>query len=1130
MTSCRQTDTGVPRGCRRRVPQPIVAGPETATSTGHRTRASSSAGRMGAKVITTGVLLAFVAVAAAGTRAMAVPIAPQIEGVLHFDQRQDGNLGDENRYDLYSVTVPQNGRLRLSLQGSPSTNGSLELFDVNGVLSSTYRIRNVSLSGGDTHTMDAWLKAGTYFVRVNLSQNEWLYRLTPSFTAAQYARDAQPNHTFKQAQMMPTNGSVSGHIGYFSHGFTDTHDWWTVTMPASGHLQIELRGTELTNGYLHLFDADGITRLERFDLRHEDVSQGSVERFMGPGTYYILVERTGNAWEYILENTFTSAGLDDSYKPNNTWHVAAPLAPGGQARGHLRYYSHGTWYGEDWYKVTTTQEGALEVTLTVSADYSGARGRMRLHSPDWTQERSATFNIDALPIGAEEEQITVVSDNFRPGTYYVRIERTAEQFAYDLSSRFISGTVEPRGADGASLMNLGGSATGALHADNTADWYAVTIPTNGLLQFKLAADEATRAYLDLRDINGTTRLQRVSIWDTRTDSVSFKLAAGTYYVQVERYGNATFSYTLTNSFEPATWAADTEPNDHFTLATSIPLNSETTGHIGHRINSQIDREDWYAIEITENGLLSVQMEAAAGTRAYLALYDVDGTTRLERNSIWDARIGTVTHHLAPGTYYVQVEQTSSSVFSYTLTNSFEPAIWEADQEPNDHFTTPIEIEPVSVVTGHLGYRSFNHTDIGDWYAVKVLQNGELRIGVEMEEATRAYLNLYDVNGVTRLERHSLWDARDGEVSRHLAPGTYYALIERSSSSIFSYRLTTSFTPAALPRDPEYNDYPAAAVPLTVNTQTTGHLGYYSDGWRDDADFYRVEVEAMGHLYANLAANADMSTFIRIYNADGDRLASHTARGVHPGSVKAESLMPGTYFIGVEASGHRILSYILSTSLVPSGDESAPRILSTFPAGEDIVSTRNFVHITFSREMDPGSINNETFTLMDSQGNIESGDVSYTGTVATFIPHFPLEVDETYTATIVSAQDTGLRPLVDAPYSWSFTVGASEVDLEDPSTAVTEETGILPDGVRLAPNYPNPFNSRTQIGYTLPAAAPVQLEVFSITGQRVAVLVSEHQPAGWHTVSFEAADLASGVYIARLRAGRQVHTRTMLLLK
>lgn len=89
---------------------------------------------------------------------------------------------------------------------------------------------------------------------------------------------------------------------------------------------------------------------------------------------------------------------------------------------------------------------------------------------------------------------------------------------------------------------------------------------------------------------------------------------------------------------------------------------------------------------------------------------------------------------------------------------------------------------------------------------------------------------------------------------------------------------------------------------------------------------------------------------------------------------------------------------------------------------------------------------------------------------------------------------------------------------------------IPAYFSLQQNYPNPFNPSTLIKYGLPSDARVELRVYNLLGQRVAVIVDEQQKAGYHEVVFQNQALPSGVYFYRLHAGSYVQTKKMLIVR
>lgn len=109
--------------------------------------------------------------------------------------------------------------------------------------------------------------------------------------------------------------------------------------------------------------------------------------------------------------------------------------------------------------------------------------------------------------------------------------------------------------------------------------------------------------------------------------------------------------------------------------------------------------------------------------------------------------------------------------------------------------------------------------------------------------------------------------------------------------------------------------------------------------------------------------------------------------------------------------------------------------------------------------------------------------------------------------------------------------ASISSFSEGATTSEERISELPRRLQLNQNYPNPFNPSTQITYQLNSPEQVTLSVYSLTGQKVQTLVNgEMKQAGSHTISFDAENLASGVYVYRLQTGSQSLTRKMTLLK
>lgn len=94
---------------------------------------------------------------------------------------------------------------------------------------------------------------------------------------------------------------------------------------------------------------------------------------------------------------------------------------------------------------------------------------------------------------------------------------------------------------------------------------------------------------------------------------------------------------------------------------------------------------------------------------------------------------------------------------------------------------------------------------------------------------------------------------------------------------------------------------------------------------------------------------------------------------------------------------------------------------------------------------------------------------------------------------------------------------------------------LPTEFALGNNYPNPFNPSTSIAYALPEKAQVTLEIYDVAGRLVQTLVNQEKEAGRYTIQWDGqnaagSQVASGLYVYRIKAGSFVEAKTMMLVK
>jgi Secretion system C-terminal sorting domain len=199
-------------------------------------------------------------------------------------------------------------------------------------------------------------------------------------------------------------------------------------------------------------------------------------------------------------------------------------------------------------------------------------------------------------------------------------------------------------------------------------------------------------------------------------------------------------------------------------------------------------------------------------------------------------------------------------------------------------------------------------------------------------------------------------------------------------------------------------------------------------------------------------------------------------------------------------------------------------------------------------------------VIDTQGGVDTIDIKPTLGVPMYaggpsgqrIDHCFFAVHDSLNLNQYRLYIRGLPPFLEDPQIISFdssfylfgrfivslyvetgsgNIDSSEVRFYADATGGVEPVGSgQPSETRLLPNFPNPFNPTTTIGYELAHASLVSLKVYNILGQEVNSLVEQFMPAGFHSVQLTMPGMASGVYICSFQAGGVTKTSKLVLLR
>ena len=303
----------------------------------------------------------------------------------------------------------------------------------------------------------------------------------------------------------------------------------------------------------------------------------------------------------------------------------------------------------------------------------------------------------------------------------------------------------------------------------------------------------------------------------------------------------------------------------------------------------------------------------------------------------------------------------------------------------------------------------------------------------------------------------------------------------------------------------------------------------TSAWSDTLSFTTLpEIPEVPALISPADSSIDLSTSLNFtWNASGDSTISYQFQLAADASFKQK----------MDTSG--VADTLLSVSGLIHNQTYYWRVKATGPGGISAWSAKRLFKTNIALPGIPQVVQPITNDLLDPVEN----SFIWTNAARASSYHFQVSTDVDFAELVVdslnlTSQKTGNIALAgETTYFWRVrgvnkAGGGEWSSIQEFSTSIITgiETEGIPDTYQLEQNYPNPFNPSTNIRYALPEAGEVLLEVFNITGQKVATLVESHKNTGYHTVKFNASRLASGLYLYRIKSGDFVQIKKLMLIK
>ncbi|HPA46168.1 MAG TPA: carboxypeptidase-like regulatory domain-containing protein, partial [bacterium] len=356
---------------------------------------------------------------------LAIPCIP-IEGDV-VDLPISGSLGYggngwRDRMDCYLLDVKDDGALWVTANTDSTIHYEISLYEFPGPCN-----RRISNTGGyyttDARTVgDNDIAAGQYIVYLWRHGGYASYDIKVNFTPNR-SSDCEPDDNDWQAVTIQPGEGMVGHLGHQYYDYTDTWDYYRITIPEDGNLQVYFFADDTMHYEVDLYNEDWTWRVSSNGRYYSSARHTVGDSQLAQGTYFLRFRRHGGYGIYNFYTTFQGIGDFADQESNNFITMALPLDSGQMAFGSVGYRDQYRMDYDDWYRVIVSTAGTYK--LTMQDPFAALHNDIYLYASDMVTRIRSDGRYYRSDLYTYEV-------NLDPGTYFIDVHRNGNAGIYTL--------------------------------------------------------------------------------------------------------------------------------------------------------------------------------------------------------------------------------------------------------------------------------------------------------------------------------------------------------------------------------------------------------------------------------------------------------------------------------------------------------------------------------------------------------------------------------------------------------------------------------------------------------------------------------------------------------------------------